>query len=126
MQFQNDNLKFARRRTQPVHLVKNKGHFTRICIFCRKNLNIVSTQIVDFTDSNYLSDKPDVSMDHVNGKSCGRFNAWSESRQSKNDDSSVLKVTTIFDDDGKELEKNVKYWPQKKKSSSFKHTNGLC
>ena len=36
---------------------------------------------------------------------CGIINAWSESGQSENDDYSVLNVTTIFDDDGKELKK---------------------
>ena len=36
---------------------------------------------------------------------CGVINAWSESGQSENDDYSVLNVTTIFDNDGKELKK---------------------
>ena len=36
---------------------------------------------------------------------CGVINAWSESGQSENDDYSVLNVTTIFGEDGKELKK---------------------
>ena len=44
-------------------------------------------------------------MDHINRECFGLINAWSETGQSENDDYSVLNVTTIFDDDGKELKK---------------------
>ena len=40
------------------------------------------------------------------------------------DDYSLLNVTTIFDNDGKEL-KVIKYWPRKRKSSNFKYTSEL-
>ena len=82
---------------------KYKGHFTKFCISCRKNVNIVNTQIVDKIGFN-PSDHPDVNSDHVNREFCGVINAWSESGQSDNNDYSVLNVTnvtTIFDDDGK-------------------------
>ena len=83
---------------------KFKGHFTRLCRSRRKNVNIVNTQIVDNTDFN-PSDIPDVYTDHTDRECCGVINAWSESGQSENDDYSVLNVTTIFDNDGKELKK---------------------
>ena len=83
---------------------KNKGPFTRLCRSRRKNVNIVNSQIVDKTDFN-LSDIPDVNRDHVDRECCGVINAWSESGQSENDDYSVLNVTTIFDEVGKELKK---------------------
>ena len=81
-----------------------KGHFTKLFKSRRKNVNIVNTQIVDNTDFN-PSDHPDVTSDHINREFCGVINAWSESGQSENDDYSVLNVTTIFDDVGKELKK---------------------
>ena len=62
-----------------------KGHFTKLCKSCRKNLNIVKTQIVDNTDFN-PSHHPDVNRDHVNREFCVVINAWSESGQSENDD----------------------------------------
>ena len=83
---------------------KFKGHFTRLCRYCRKNVNIVNTQIVDNTEFN-PSDIPDVNTDHIDRERCGVINAWSESGQSENDDYSVLNVTTIFGEDGKELKK---------------------
>ena len=83
---------------------KYKGHFTRLWKSCRRNLNIVNNQIVYNTDFN-SSDTPDVNTNHVNRECCGVINAWSESGQSENDDYSVLNVTTIFDNDGKELKK---------------------
>ena len=72
-----------------------------------KNVNIENTHIVDNADYN-PSDHPDVNMDHVNRKFCGVINAWSESGESKNYDYSVLTITTIFDDNGKELKKLLK------------------
>ena len=85
---------------------KYRGHFTRLCKSCRKNVNIVDSQIVNNTDSNYPSEQPDVNNDRVNRECCGVINAWSESGQSDNDDYSVLNVTTIYDDhQGKELKK---------------------
>ena len=83
---------------------KYKGHFTKLCKSRRKTVKIVNTQIVDNTDCN-PSDHPDVNSDHVNREFCGVINACLESRQRENDDYSVLNVTTVFDDDGKELEK---------------------
>ena len=83
---------------------KFKGHFTRLCRSRRKNVNIVNTQIVDNTDFN-PSDIQDVNTDLMDRECCGVINAWSESGQSENDDYSVLIVTTIFDNDGKELKK---------------------
>ena len=38
---------------------KTKGQFTKLCKSCRKNVNIVTTQIVEKTDFNQ-SDHPDV------------------------------------------------------------------
>ena len=84
---------------------KYRGHFTKLCKSRRKNVNIVDSQIVNNTDHNYSSDQPDVHIDHANRECCGVINAWSESGQSDNDDYSVLNVTTIYDDHGKELEK---------------------
>ena len=81
---------------------KYKGHFTRPCKSRRRNVNIVNNQFVDDTDFN-LSDIPNVNTDHVNRECCGVINAWSESGQSENDDYSVINVTTVFDNDGKEL-----------------------
>ena len=83
---------------------KNKSQFTKLCKFCFKNVNIVNTQTVDNTDFN-PSDQPDVNFDNVNKKCCGVMIAWSRSGQTENGDYSVLNVTTIFDDDGKELKK---------------------
>ena len=83
---------------------KYKGHFTRLCKSRRRNLNILNNQIVDNTNLN-PSDIPDVNTDHVNRECCGVINAWLESGQSENDDYSVLNVTTVFDNDGKELKK---------------------
>ena len=68
-------------------------------------MNIVDSQIVHNTDCNYPSEQPDVNNDRVNRECCGVVNAWSESGQSDNDDYSVLKVTTIYDNQGKELKK---------------------
>ena len=48
-------------------------------------------------------------MDHVNRDCCGVSNAWSDCGQSENDDYSVLNVTTIFDDNGKELKKLLNF-----------------
>ena len=84
---------------------KYRGHFTRLCKSRRKNVNIVDSQIVNNTDCNYLSEQPDVNNDRINRECCGVINAWSESGQSDNDDYSVLNVTTIYDDQGKELNK---------------------
>ena len=50
-------------------LCKYKGHFTRLCKSRRKNVNFVSTQIVDNADFN-PSDHPDVIMDPVNRECC--------------------------------------------------------
>ena len=83
---------------------KYKGHFTKLCKSRCKNVNIVNTQIVDNRDFN-PSDHPDVNMDHVIRECCGLINAWPESGQSDNDYYSALNVTTIFDNDGKELKK---------------------
>ena len=83
---------------------KYKGHFTRFCRSRRKNVNIVNSQIVDNTDFN-PSNILDLKTDHVDRECCGVINVWSESGQSENDDYSVLNVTTIFDEDGKELKK---------------------
>ena len=44
----------------------DKDNFIRLCTFFRKKVSVVNTQVVDNTDSNYLSDPPDVKMDHVN------------------------------------------------------------
>ena len=85
---------------------KFKGHFTRLCRSRRKNVNIVNTQIIDNTDFN-PSDIPDVNTGHIDRECCGVINAWSESGQTENDDYSVLNVTTIFGQDGKELKKLV-------------------
>ena len=84
-----------------------KGNFIRLCRSRRKNVNFVNSQIVDDTDFN-PSDIPDVNKDHVDRECCGVINAWSVSGQSENDDYSVLNVTTIFDEDGKELKKLLK------------------
>ena len=65
---------------------------------------MVNTQIVDNTDFN-PADTLDVNTDHVDIECCGVINAWSKSGQSENDDYSVLNVTTIFGEDGKELKK---------------------
>ena len=81
---------------------KYKGYFTKLCKSHRKNVNNVNTQIVDDTDFN-PSDHPDVNSDHANREFCDVINAWLESRQSENDNYSVLNVTPIFNDDGKEL-----------------------
>ena len=70
---------------------KYRGHFTRLCKSRRKNVNIV--------------EQLDVNIDRANRECCGVINAWSESGQSDNDDYSVLNVTTIYDDQGKELNK---------------------
>ena len=78
-------------------LCKNCGNFTRFCKSRSKKVNIVESQIVHNTDCNYPSEQPDVNNDRVNRECCGVVNAWSESRQSDNDDYSVLKVTTIYD-----------------------------
>ena len=86
---------------------KFKGHFTILCRSRRRNVNLVTNQILDNTDFN-PSDIPDVNTDHVDRECCGVINTWSESGQSENDNYSVLNVTTIFDDDGKEL-KNLSY-----------------
>ena len=83
---------------------KYKGHFIRFCKSRRRNVNIVNNQTVDNTDFN-PSDLPDVTTDHVNRECCGVINAWSECGQSENDDYSLLNVTTIFDNDGKEVKK---------------------
>ena len=83
---------------------KHRSHFTKLCKSLRKNVNIVNTQIVDNTDFT-PPDHPDVNINQVNRECYGVINAWSESGQSENDDYSVLNVTTIFDDDGKELKK---------------------
>ena len=85
---------------------KQKGHFTRRGRSRRRYVNIVNNQIVDNTDFN-PSDIPDVYTDHVDRECCGVINAWSEYGQSENDDYSVLSVTTVFDDDGKELKKSL-------------------
>ena len=84
---------------------KYRGNFTRLCKSRRKNVNIVDSQIVNNTDHNYPSEQPDVHIDHANRECCGVINAWSESGQSDNNDYSVLNVTTIYDDQGKELKK---------------------
>ena len=65
----------------------------------------MDSQIVNNTDHNYPSEQPDVHIDHANRECGGVINAWSESEQSDNDDYSVLNVTTIYDDHGKELKK---------------------
>ena len=83
---------------------KYKGHFTRLCRSRRKNVSIVNSQMIDNTDFN-PSDISDVNLDHVDREYCGVINAWLESGQSENDNYSVLNVTTIFDEDGKELKK---------------------
>ena len=64
----------------------------------------MNVQIVDNADSN-PSEHPDASLDHVTRECCGVINAWSESGKSETDDCSVLNVTTMFEDDGKELKK---------------------
>ena len=74
----------------------------------------------------FLLDHPDVNMDSVNGERCGVNKPWSESRLSKNNDYSVISVTRIFDDDGKELKKTVKYWPRERKSINLKLSSGIC
>ena len=84
---------------------KYRGHFTRLFKSRRKNVNIVDRQIVKNTDCNYPSEQPDVNNDRANRECCGVSNAWSESGQSDNDDYSVLNVTTIYDNLGKELKK---------------------
>ena len=84
---------------------KYRGHFSRLCKSRRKIVNIVDSQIVNNTDCNYPSEQPDVNIDRANRECCGVINAWSESGQSDNDDYSVLNVTTIYDDQGKELKK---------------------
>ena len=84
---------------------KYRGHFTRLCKSRRKNVNIVDSQILNHTDCNYPSEQPDVNNDRAKRKCCGVINACSESGQSDNDDCSVLNVTTIYDDQGKELKK---------------------
>ena len=81
------------------------GHFTRLCKSRRKNVKIVDSQIVNNTDCNYPSEQPDVNNDRANRECCGLIHAWSESGQSDNDDYSVSNVTTIYDDQGKELKK---------------------
>ena len=87
---------------------KNKGHFTRLCKSRRRNVRIVNNQMVDNTDFN-PSDLPDVITNHVIRECCGVINAWSESGQSENDNFSVLNITTIFDNDGKELKKLLNF-----------------
>ena len=84
---------------------KYQAHFTRLCKSRRKNVNIVDSQIVNKTDCKYPSEQPDVNNDRANIECCGVINAWSESGKSDNDDYSVLNVTTIHDDQGKELKK---------------------
>ena len=102
--FQKDIWLFVQRRTHTCTSCKYKGHFTRLCKSLRKIVNIVNTQTVDNADF-IPSDHPDVNMDYVNRECFGLINAWSESGQSETDDYSVLNVTTILDDDGKELKK---------------------
>ena len=65
----------------------------------------MDSQIVNNTDCNYPSEQPDVNNDRANRECCGVINAWSQSGQSDNDDESVLNVTTIYDNQGKELKK---------------------
>ena len=65
---------------------------------------MVNTQIVDNTDFS-PSDHADVNSDHVNREFCGVIKSWLESGQSENDNYFVLNITSIFDDDGKELKK---------------------
>ena len=84
---------------------KYQGHFNRLCKSSRKNLNIVDSQIVHNTDCNCPSEQPDVNNDRVNRECCIVIDAWSESGQSDNNDYSVLNVTTIYDNKGKELKK---------------------
>ena len=84
---------------------KFKGHLPNsVNHVGRRNVNIVNTQIIDNADFN-PSDPPNINMVHENRESCGIINAWSESDQSENDDYTVLNITLIFDDDGKELKK---------------------
>ena len=99
-----DHLAVCPAEDTTCHSCKYKGYFTRLCRSRRRNVNIVNNQIVVNTDFN-PSDIPDVNTDHVDRECCGVINAWAESGQSENDDYSVLKVTTIFDDDGKEVKK---------------------
>ena len=47
----------------------------------------------------------DINIHRANRECCGVINAWSDSGQSDNNDYSVLNVTTIYDDQGKELKK---------------------
>ena len=84
---------------------KYRAHFTRLCKSRRKNVNIVDSQIVNNTDCKYPSEQSDVNNDRANIECCGVINAWSESGKSDNNDYYVLNVTTIHDDQGKELKK---------------------
>ena len=102
--FSKGYLAFCPAKDTPCTSCKYKGHFAKLCKFCHKNVNILSNQIVDNTDFN-PSDQPDVNLDHENTECWGVINAWSEPGQSKNDDYFLLNVTTIFDNEGKELKK---------------------
>ena len=65
----------------------------------------MDSQIVNNTDCNYPSEQPDVNNDRAKRECCGVINAWSESGQSDIDDYSELNVTTIYDNEEKELKK---------------------
>ena len=84
---------------------KYRGHFTRLCKSHSKKVNVVHNQIVHNTDYNYPLEQPDVFNNRVIRECCGVINAWSEFGQSDSDDYSVLDVTTLHDNQGKELKK---------------------
>ena len=54
---------------------KYYGHFTRLCKSCRKNVNLVESQIVNNTDCNCPLEQPDVKNDQENKECCGVINA---------------------------------------------------
>ena len=106
--FSKGNLAVCPAKNTTCKSCKYKGHFTRLCKSRRRNVNIVNNQSEDNTELN-SSDIPYVNTDHVNRECSGVINAWSESGKSEKDDYSVLNVSTIFDNDGKELKKLLNF-----------------
>ena len=90
-----------------------KGHFTKNCISRRKkNGNVLNNhEIVDTELVNPL-DQPPVN-NNVQKKGFWPINARSETGQNDDEDYSVLNVTTIFDNDEKELKKLLNFGLEK-------------
>ena len=82
-----------------------KRHSTKNCKSRRRNVSIVNIPGILNTGIANPSDNNPVVNNHVEKECCGVINAWLETGKSDNDDYSVLNVTTIFGNDGKELKK---------------------